>query len=252
MFVPLIKFCRNGFAMIILVVLAGCTAVPDGAEFSDPYEQANRKVHSFNTGVDRVLLRPSSQAYGTVIPQPVKQGVTNFASNLNQPGYVVNDVLQGNVEDASHNFFRFLVNTVFGFGGLLNPADSFGLEERSSDFGETLHVWGAEEGNYLELPLLGPSTGRDAVGTVVDIAMNPLNFVLPSEQAAAAAIATGASVVGDRYQYSDFIDSILYESADSYAQARLQYLQNRRFTLADGSVEEEDYFDPFEDEDFLQ
>ncbi len=67
-----------------------------------------------------------------------------------------------------------------------------------------------------------------------------------------AAIASGASLVGDRYQYSDFIDSILYESADSYAQARLQYLQNRRFTLADGSVEEEDYFDPFEDEDFLQ
>jgi phospholipid-binding lipoprotein MlaA len=233
------------------LTLAGCSTTPEGADFNDPFEASNRQTHAFNRGVDRILLRPSSRAYGTVVPKPVQRSVGNLASNLDQPGYVLNDLLQGRVEDAGHNTFRFVINTLVGVGGLFDPATSFGLERRESDFGETLHAWGAQEGVYVELPLLGPSTARDAWGRLIDTAINPVRLATPDDADAAIASISVASIVGDRYARAGFLDPILYESADSYAQARLLYLQNRRFTLG-GPPDEEDYFDPFEDPDFRQ
>ena len=134
----------------------------------------------------------------------------------------VNDLLQGNVEDAGHNFFRFMMNTTFGLFGLLDPATDMGLEERETGFGETLHVWGAAEGAYVELPLFGPSTERDAVGQFVDVLTNPIGFLGDNGTEAAAASAF-PSVLDSRYEFSDSVDAILYESADSYAQLRLFY-----------------------------
>ena len=239
---------RHAVAALALAVLAGCSTPPPGAGFNDPYEATNRQTHAFNRGVDRIVLRPSSRAYGTVVPAPVQRSVGNLASNLDQPGYVLNDLLQGRIEDAGHNTFRFLINTVVGVGGLFDPATSFGLERRASDFGETLHAWGAQEGVYVELPLLGPSTARDAWGRLVDAAVNPVRLATPTEADAAITSVSIASTVGDRYARAGFVDGILYESADSYAQARLLYLQNRRFQL-DGPPDEEDFFDPFADPD---
>ena len=236
---------------LLLAVGAGCATVPDGAEFHDPYEQTNRKIHAFNRGVDRALLRPSSKAYGAVLPEPVKRSVGNVAGNLSQPSYVLNDLLQGQVEDAGHNIFRFLINSTIGLAGLFDPAESFGLRARESDFGETLHVWGAKEGAYVELPFIGPSTARDGWGTVVDVLINPSTHILSDD---ARDIAIGASIgstLGERDALASFIDPILYDSADSYAQARLAYLQNRRFELG-GATDEDDFFDPFADADFLE
>ncbi|MEM8592882.1 MAG: MlaA family lipoprotein, partial [Pseudomonadota bacterium] len=104
--------------------------------------------------------------------------------------------------------------------------------EQDTDFGETLHVWGVSEGDYLELPLLGPSTTRDFLGTVVDFLIDPLNPVIDSPESYYALGARGASGLNARNRFGDSIDSVLYESADSYAQARLIYLQNRRFELS--------------------
>jgi len=125
----------------------------------------------------------------------------------------------------------------------LDPATEMGLDERSSDFGETLHVWGVPEGAYVVLPMLGPSTERDAVGWVVDFAANPVSaFVDPPE----TDYVTGfkiAAMIGDRYEYSGIIDELLYESADSYTQARLLYLMNRRHEL--GSEVQFEEIDPY-------
>lgn len=233
-----------------LLGLAACTAVPDGAQFHDPAESTNRSIHAFNRGVDKALLRPSSKAYGSVLPEPVKRSVGNVAGNLNQPGYILNDLLQGRIDDAGHNGFRFLINTTIGLGGLFNPADSFGLPARKSDFGETLHVWGAQEGAYLELPFVGPSTTRDAWGTAVDFVVNPTRHLLEGDARQAATVLSAGSILGERDALSSFIDPILYDSADSYAQTRLTYLQNRRFELG-GSDQEDDFFDPFADADLF-
>lgn len=228
---------------VILLSACGTPSQPDG--INDPYEVTNRKTHEFNRGIDRIVLRPTSNVYGTVVPEPARNGVANFANNLNQPGNVVNALLQGRIENAGHNTFRFVVNTIFGLGGLLDPATDMGLGDRTTDFGETLYVWGVPEGVYGELPVVGPITERHAAGKVVDLFTNPLRTVLEGPEAAAQGAANVASGFGTRYRLSDTIDSILYESADSYAQSRLIYLQNRRFKLGVDSSGTD--LDPFED-----
>jgi phospholipid-binding lipoprotein MlaA len=137
------------------------------------------------------------------------------------------------------------VNTLFGFAGLLDPASEMGLPEESADFGQTLHVWGAKEGAYLVIPVLGPSTTRDAVGSVVDLFTNPLGYALSSPESRILPAAKVGSRLGDRYRFAGTFDSIFYGSSDNYAQARILYLQSRRFEL--GSAVTDDYLDPYED-----
>lgn len=214
-----------------LGALTACAAPPPSANVNDPLEGTNRAVHSFNKGLDQALVRPASQVYGTVVPEPVRIGVSNFASNLGLPGTIINNALQGDVEGAAVNTGRFLVNTTIGLGGILDPATAFGTPEQSTDFGETLHVWGTGEGAYVELPLLGPSTSRDAAGTIVDALLDPLGYVIGTPEINFARGSRAASGLNARYRFADTVDSVLYDSADSYAQSRLIYLQNRRFEL---------------------
>ncbi len=216
---------------LALALVAGCGAPAVTSGINDPHEARNREVHAFNKNIDRAFVRGGSGAYGEAVPRPVRGGITNFVGNADMPRLVLNDVLQGEAEDALHNTFRFLVNTTFGIGGLLDPASDMGLEARQTDFGETLHVWGAGEGAYLELPVLGPSTERDAFGRAVDFAVNPLNFALPRKERVAVLGLGVVDAFGGRASFGSTVDSVLYDSADSYAQARLLYLQNRRFQL---------------------
>lgn len=234
-------------SLALVALLAGCAGAPPANGINDPHEAQNRQAHAFNVGLDRIVLRPTSNAYGTIVPGPVRDGVGNFASNLNQPGTFVNHVLQGEIEKAGQTFFRFAINTTLGIGGIFDPATSIGLPAAKTDFGQTLHAWGVGEGTYLEVPFIGPTTERDFTGAVVDVLLNPTMIALNGDQAAVAGGARIASRFGDRYRYSDFVDSVLYESADSYAQARLLYLQNRRFQL--GQQDEADAYDPYDDPD---
>ena len=227
-----------------LMILSACAAPPPSATINDPEEARNRDIHAFNVALDKALVRPASDIYGTILPPPVQQGVSNFAANLDVPGEVVNQLLQGRPGYALENTFRFAVNTVIGIGGLFDPATAIGVPGRRTDFGETLHVWGAGEGIYVELPGLGPSTERDAVGTIVDIALNPVRLLLPTPESYYATGAKIGSKIGDRHRFAATIDSILYDSADSYAQARLLYLQKRRFELGQ-VVPEADFEDPY-------
>lgn len=236
----------TGASVVALAFLGACAAPPPPAATHDPYEPTNRVMHAVNRGIDRALVRPSSKVYGSIVPQPVKTGVANFATNLDLPGDMVNGMLQGNINGFGKNFFRFAINSTLGVGGLFDPAKSFGLTQEKTDFGQTLHVWGVGEGPYVELPGLGPSTVRDVVGTAVDIAANPVSLALPSPESYYATVAKVGSKLGDRDRYSDTIDSILYESADSYAQARLLYLQNRRFELGQTAAGgADDFIDPY-------
>ncbi len=235
--------------MVGFSLLAAC-ATPQGGEINDPFEPANRAVHGLNKGLDRVLVSPGSKVYGAV-PDPVERGISNLADTLDLPGDIANDLLQANLADAGANTARLAMNVVFGLGGLLDVATEAGIPENKTDFGETLYVWGVGEGPYVEMPVYGPSTARDALGTVVDIAMNPVGRVAKGKDATAATVLQILSRLGDRARYSNTFDSILYDSADSYAQARLLYLQNRRFELGqtggEGAAADDGFIDPYED-----
>lgn len=210
----------------------------------DPYEAQNRRFHAFNRGLDKALVRPASKGYSAVLPDEVETVVGNFARNFSQPSVMVNGLLQGDFETVGISFSRFAVNTLFGFGGLIDVATAFEFEEPRADFGETLYVWGVREGAYLELPLIGPATERDAFGRFVDLFTNPLSYVLESPENGIGTVASFGSRLSDRNRFSDTVDSILYESADSYAQLRLIYLQNRRFSL--GAEDPSAEIDPFD------
>ena len=243
---PVRQHIVSAFSAVILAtsLLSGCAKAPAGAQFNDPFEQQNRAVHAANLKLDQAVVRPSSKVY-SVIPAPVQQGISNFGDNFATPGMMVNALLQGDMEHLVEHTFRFAINTTFGIGGLLDAADAIGLHGKDTDFGQTLHVWGVGEGPYVELPFYGPSTVRDTTGLIVYFALNPLGNVVPKSVNTAGTVAKIASKIGDRGRYSDTVDSILYESADSYAQARILYLQNRRFEL--GEVAADDTFDPYED-----
>jgi phospholipid-binding lipoprotein MlaA len=249
MHVKTIPVGRAVLALGLVGLLAACAPKPAPSGFNDPQEANNREIHDFNRAVDQTLVRPVSRAFGDGPPGPVMQGVSNFSRNLNAPGDVVNNLLQARPQFAVENTLRFVVNSTVGIGGLFDPASRIGLDGKTTDFGETLHVWGASEGNYVELPFIGPSTERDTVGSLVDIVLNPLRYVVPSPEDNILTAANIASRLGDRARYSETVDSVLYGSADSYAQARLLYLQSRRFELGQtsGDAGGEDFVDPYED-----
>jgi phospholipid-binding lipoprotein MlaA len=234
---------------VVLLTVTGCASPQDSAVSAggvfDPYESANRNVHAFNIAVDRTLFRPAARGYTNVVPDPIEDSFNYFSRNLAEPGDTVNFMLQGNLREAGISLWRFVLNTTIGFGGLANPASDFGIPETDTDFGETLFVWGVGEGAYIELPFFGPSTQRDAVGVLADFFTNPLSLT-PQNPADNIEVYAGITErLSDRGRFSDTVDSILYESADSYAQARVIYLQNRRFELAGDSPEA--YLDPYDD-----
>lgn len=250
---PKINFIKRNQAIVsailVAVMVSGCSAPgPDAApgDIFDPNEARNRKTHAFNRGVDRALLKPAGAGYTKIIPEPVQDSIGNFASNLALPGAIVNNLLQGNIRGASQNTARFLLNSTLGFAGLADAGTAFHVPAVDTNFGETLAVWGVREGAYVELPFLGPSTERDTAGKVVDLFTNPLSYIIKgSPEKYLGTVANGLDTIGDRGRYSETIDSILYDSADSYAQARLIYLQNSRFDL--GVEDDSTYVDPYDD-----
>jgi phospholipid-binding lipoprotein MlaA len=213
-------------------------------DIHDPYEATNRSIHDFNKSVDSALLRPVSTSIAALPPE-LTDRVVNFANNVALPGMVANGLLQGDLGGAITNAFRFIVNSTVGFGGIMDPASAIGIYEETTDFGETLAVWGVPEGAYQEIPLLGPSTERDTIGFIVDTVLNPISFVGASYQAEYSVAATVGGRLIQRGRFAETVDSILYDSADSYAQSRLLYLQSRRFAL--GGQDTGAYLDPYAD-----
>lgn len=246
-FTPLRRLDRHKALMAAVLLALGLSAcapavAPQGIH--DPFEQQNRATHALNLKLDKYILRPVATKATRILPEPVFQGASNFADNVGLPGVVANDLLQGKVGPAVHNTLRFAVNTTIGIAGLFDPATKMGAAAKATDFGETLSVWGVGEGAYVELPAYGPSTQRDALGTVVDVVFDPMRLFIPKDKRWVSTFAQIAARIGDRGRYSETVDSILYDSADGYAQARLLYLENRRHTLGQTTAESE-FEDPY-------
>lgn len=151
--------------LLALALLQGCAIGPNPR---DPFEPFNRSVTRFNDGLDEAIVKPVAQAYQNTVPPPVRTGVNNFFGNLSDVWSFVNNVLQAKPQAAVDSFMRVSVNTLIGLGGVLDWATPMGIERHSEDFGKTLGHWGMATGPYLVLPVLGPSTVRDAAARVVD------------------------------------------------------------------------------------
>ncbi len=202
---------------------------------NDPIEGFNRAMFAFNEGFYDVIMRPVSSAYN-VLPSNIRLMINSFLANLSAPIIFINDVLQGEAERAFTTLRRFVLNSTVGMAGLVDVASSVGLERHNEDFGQTLAVWGVDEGFYLVLPILGPSNPRDAIGRfIVDPLIDPVNRQLDD---------TGnENWIWGRYAISavdqfaaikDELDQIKKTSVDYYAAIRSLYRQKRKAEISNG------------------
>ncbi len=225
--------------LFVILGLSACSVAPQGVDIHDPNEAHNREVHEFNRAFNAQFDRATQRM--PLDPELTKP-IANFADNVGLPGMVVNGLLQADFASSATNAVRFILNSTVGIGGLFDPATAIGLVEEETDFGETLSVWGAPEGAYIELPFLGPTTERALAGRLVDMVLDPLDRVGTGPQIDYGTGAKIAERVIRRTQLSGAVTD-LFNSADSYAQQRLVYYQNRRFELGTQAQE----VDPYDD-----
>ncbi|MCB1360895.1 MAG: VacJ family lipoprotein [Rhodobacter sp.] len=236
------------------LLVAACGHAPVSSAVNDPHEAVNRVWFQRNLALAGAVTRGDSAPADTALEapdapparHPVRHALGNFGANLGLPGTILNDLLQLRPDHATENALRLLINTTIGLGGLFDPASRLGVHGRTSDFGETLHRWGAPEGAYVVLPVFGPSTERDALGLVVDTVMDPMRLILPASRE--YNVSVGARLAGrfaNAAEYSDLLDANVINTADPYAQARLLYLQTRRYHL--GIQAEDEIIDPYAD-----
>lgn len=208
--------------------------IPGGEVIRDPLEPMNRVFHALNDTLDVVLLRPIAWLYNKLVPDPVINAIGRAFDNLGEPVIFLNDLLQFDFADAGTAAGRFAINSTVGVLGLFDFADDFGLERHNADFGQTLHSYGSPPGPYLVLPLLGPSTMRDALGRVVDTAMDPRTYLL---QTSHNAIIAGGNAVVQRERVLEPLDDLKSGSLDYYAALKAAYYQRRALELRKGRAD---------------
>lgn len=196
----------------------------DELSTSDPLEPSNRVVFGANEVVYQRVFDPLASGYAFVVPKPVRRSVLRFFENLGEPANFLNEVLQLNPVRAGKTGVRFLINSTVGVVGLFDPARRVGIARNSTDFGETLGVYGVGEGCYLVVPILGPSSVRDLVGDMVNGFFHPQTYFLAYAPQAILATSSGFS----RYEATRLeLEALRESSIDFYSAMRSAYLQQR-------------------------
>jgi phospholipid-binding lipoprotein MlaA len=203
--------------------------IPTG--YPDPFESSNRKVFAFNRQVDKWILDPLTKAYRYVFPKPVRAALSRVFINLGSTKTLANDLLQLEWVDASVTTTRFVVNTTVGIVGLFDVASKFGLDGHDSDFGQTLALAAVPSGAYIVIPVLGPATVRDGIGTVVDGFFQPTYYIIgpanllfgPTE----ILLYSGSSGISTRDRHFLELKALEESSVDFYSSLRNGYYQQR-------------------------
>lgn len=212
----------------------------------DPYEPFNRAMFSFNDAIDHVALEPVAKGYRAITPTFLRTGVSNALANIAAPVTFANDVLQAEPARAGTTLARFGINTTIGVAGLFDVAAGMGLAPHTEDFGQTMGRWGVGPGPYLVLPLLGPSSLRDAPGRAVDLAFQPLNYAQFESDDAVRVGRAVISAVSAREASIEAIDDLRASSIDPYVSARSTYSLLRESAVHNGQTDVKDLPD-FED-----
>ena len=219
-------------ALALVLAASGCASVgaSSTADAHDPFEHFNRSMFSFNDTLDRVALKPAATVYQDVTPSFVQTGIGNFFGNIGDIWSTVNSFLQGKLERGVTGVMRVAVNTVLGFGGVLDISSEAGLSRHPADFGQTLGTWGVPSGPYLVLPFFGASTVRDTAGLPADIYGNIWTYKEPIKWRNVGAL---VRVIDKRAALLDASNLIEDAALDKYQFVRDAYLQRRAGQIAD-------------------
>lgn len=198
------------------------------AGFPDPLEPVNRGTLRVNRTVDRWLIDPIARTYRWVVPDPARRSIRNLFDNVNAPAVLANDLLQREWRDGGTTVVRFMLNTTVGIAGLFDPAADLGYARHNADFGQTLALEGVASGPFLVLPLLGPTTVRDGVGTLVDLMFRPTTYFLGgADQLLYATVHGGGTGLVQRDANAEALHALEDSSIDYYAALRNAYFQHR-------------------------
>ena len=200
----------------------------------DCFESVNRVTFAFNQGLDKIIFKPLAKGYRK-LPQPIRSGTSNVINNLGNVVTIPNNILQGQMKDASMNSLRLIINSTLGIAGIFDVASYYGIEKRDKeDYGQTLGTWGVGEGCYFILPVLGPTTVRDSIGSLANVAGGDAwyNVTVANDtqyfNEADYYLTRLLSGVDFRAKNLESFDSLENSSIDLYASIRSLYLQDRQ------------------------
>jgi len=213
---------------ILGLALSGCvTNDPAALAAHDPFEPTNRFFFDATQKADRAILKPIAKGYVAVVPKPLRDGLHNVLTNIDQPVVFGNEILQGSPKSAGATLGRFVVNSTVGVGGAIDIATKIGIPSDDQDAGITLGKWGLSEGPYVFVPLVGPAPPRDALGRGIDYFMQPLDDVRFPGSKTLNYSRIGLGVLDERAENLDTLDQIQRTSIDFYATTRSLYRQSR-------------------------
>ena len=215
------------------------------------FEKFSRGTLKFNQALDKAIFKPIAKGY-RVLPLPVRTGTNNFVSNLRSLLTFSNNVLQGDLKSAGNTAGRFAINTTVGILGVFDPASKMGLEKKPrEDFGQTLGVWGAGPGCYFVLPVLGPTTTRDAAGLIGNVFVDPVYHLTHNSETDIVVgnenlsehnyyYYRGTDAVDFRSKNIESFESLEENSIDFYASLKSLYLQNRQQRILNSPISNKD------------
>ncbi len=227
-------------ALAAAVLLSGCASTTKRGGIDDPFEPFNRAMYAVNEPLDKYFAKPIAEAYVAIVPSLVRQGVTNYVNNIDDFFSAINGLLQGKLDKAGHDMGRVMINSAFGFAGLIDIASSGDIPRGMEDFGQTFGYWGIPQGPFLFVPLWGPTTVRDGTGELLRLVWSPTNEI---PNVALRNTVYGFAAVNTRANALDATSLLEQASIDPYTFVRRSYLQRREYLVHDGNPP------PLEDDD---
>ena len=206
---------------------ADATASSDSLTVEDPFESLNRRFYAIHQGIDHAVLRPLALGYSHATAGPIGKALHNFVTEIGEPVVFGNDVLQLRIKRAATTLARFVLNGTVGLAGLLDPATGMGLPYHDNGFGTTLGRYGIRPGPYIFLPLVGPTTLRDLIGTGMDFYSDPLGRFHYHDRGDVLVGITVISGLDERANAESDLQQIEAMGTDSYATLRSLYTQKR-------------------------
>ncbi len=224
---------KNLSKIILVIVLFNFSPINSKAA-EECFEGVSRSIFKFNLIIDDAILEPVAKGYNK-LPDPIKNGTSNFTSNIATLMSIPNSLLQGNLIQVGHATGSFLINSTIGILGFLNPAEKMGLKPHKEDVGQTLGTYGVGPGCYLVLPILGPSTARDTFGIFADTFVDPFAHIKIREKELFGASGNdldyfsvkGTGAIDFRADNITNFESLEKNSIDLYSSYKSIYLQNR-------------------------
>ena len=234
--------------ILLPVLLLIVFVTPKAKAVEECFESVSRSVHKFNMGFDEIILEPIAKGYNK-LPDPIKNGTSNFTSNVATLLSIPNSLLQGNLEQVGHSTGSFMVNSTVGILGIFNPAEKMGLKPHKEDVGQTLGTYGVGPGCYLVLPILGPSTARDSFGLIADTFVDPFAHVTIRENELFGISGSdldyfsvkGTTAIDFRADNDKNFKSLEKNSLDLYSSLKSVYLQNRENKIKNSTSDQDDW-----------